>query len=210
MRSKPHNSFLLTWWQNIKKLFQASEQSSPVVPAFHEALERDEIFVNKYNTWKNGIVKKRFFTWLIDQYTIYQNQPTNIDQAFDFLDIPTSKGFAVHLFKTNYTKQEAQYILEYLREKAQELRYIKQLADVRSYNRPNWVETVERYYLKPSRRIESSKKVNQLYGNIRIELLFRNDKVYQLKFSATHYQDHLYEAPKDFSQLIQYLCFKAP
>ena len=46
-------------------------------------------------------------------------------------------------------------------------------------------------------------KAGQAFGNINIELLLRNDKVMNLKFSATTYRDHQFEEAGDFNELMR-------
>ncbi len=195
----------MKFWDTIKNLFQESEKSTPAQPAIHHLIQREAEFIQQYELWVNRLVKKRLFNWLSEQYAIYLTSPNDIDKGIDFLNTPSSKGFVIHFYKTNYTNQEGQFLLDYLKDKVLELSYLKQLSDVRSYNRPNWVETVERHYLKPQPIFKEGEKINQKFGNIKIELLFKNEKVHQLKFSATIYKDHLYADASRFEALMQHI-----
>jgi len=71
-------------------------------------------------------------------------------------------------------------------------------------NRPQWVESIQRHYLKPSLNFKKkeTEKFNQGYGNIKIELEFRNEKVFNLRFSATTYQDHNFNKADEFKELM--------
>lgn len=190
-------------WQQIKNLFQEASQSSPSNPAVHEVIVRDEVQLADYETWKNTLVKRRLVDWLNDQHAIFKVLPDDIDEALDFLDTPSSKGFVIHFYKTRYTKREATYFFDYLKEQVRNLGYRLQVGDIRTYNRPNWVETVERYYLKPPPDFQSKEKFNQRFGNITIELLLKNDAVFNLRFRATTYNDHLFKEADEFHDLMQ-------
>lgn len=193
----------INWWQYLRGLFQEAEQSSPSQPVIHEVIARSEAEKADYTQWKEALMRRRLINWLSDQYAIFSVLPADIDEALDFLDTPSSKGFAVHFYKTNYTRREVIFLSEYLKEQVLALNYRSQISDTRTYNRPQWVETVERHYLKPRYGAPIAGKLKQRFGNITIEVLLRNDQVHQLKFRATIYKDHLFHAPEDFHELMQ-------
>ena len=196
----------MDWWSKIKQLFKEGEQSSAAQPAEHRVLKRDFAYELNYQDWQRSIRKRRFLDWLIQQYVVFQTEPSKLDRTLDFLDTPSSKGFVVHLHQTSYLKEESQFILDHLKERVRESGYMMQLSDWRIYNRPKWVESVERYYLKPRPNFIEDEPINQHYGNIRIELVFRDEQVYHLKFSATGYHDRLYKEAASFKDLLQHLC----
>lgn len=192
------------WWQYLKGLFKEAEQSSPSNPVIHEVITRSEAERADYLQWKDALMRRRLINWLSDQYAIFKVLPNDIDEALDFLDTPSTKGFAIHFYKTNYTRREVIFLSEYLKEQVLALNYRTQVADTRTYNRSQWVETIERHYLKPRYGAPTEEgKLKQRFGNITIEVLLRNDQVHQLKFRATSYKDHLFHSPEDFHDLMQ-------
>lgn len=193
------------FWEQVKALFTSAEESSPIQPAVHEMLVRTEEEQADYEHWKNTLVRRRLLDWLGNQFAIYQALPNDTDEAVDFLNTPSMKGFVVHFNQTQYSFRDAIYLLDYLKERIKTLDYRLQLSDVRTYNRPNWVESVQKHYLKPRTNFEEGKKIDQQYGNISIDLVLRNDKPYHLRFSATSYSDHLYEDAAPFDELMQVL-----
>jgi len=195
------------FWNKIKKLFSDSEQSSPSQPAIRQMIERSEEEKADYVQWKKTAASRRLLDWLNDQYIQFKRQTNNIDEAIDFLNTPSSKGFVVHFYQTRYSPREIIHFFDFLKEKVLTLNYSSYVSDSRTYNRPKWVETVQRHYLKPKilRQAAEQKKTDQQFGNITIELLLRNDKIYQLKFRATTYQDHKFMKAKDFPELMQSL-----
>lgn len=190
-------------WQYIRNLFQEAEESSPSNPAMHSVIERSEAEKESYGNWLRSLVKRRLVGWLSDQYAIYRVLPQDIDEALDFLNTPSSKGFVIHFYKTNYNRREVTHFFDYLKEQIRELNYKVQLSDSRTYNRQAWVETVERHYLKPRPNFEKGKKIDQRFGNVTIELVLRDDQVHQLKLQATTYQDHMYDKAREFRDLMQ-------
>lgn len=192
-------------WNYFKNLFNEVEQSSPSHPLIHEMIERSDEEKQRYERWKNTLARRRLQDWLKNQYAIYKVLPEDIDEAIDFLDTPSSKGFVIHFFKTQYAKQEVQFLFDLLKEQVLKETYRTQISDRRTYNRPNWVETVERHYLKPRPQPKTEGKLHQQYGNVTIELLLRNDQVYNLKFRANSYRDHLFHDAIEFEELLQKL-----
>ena len=190
-------------WSHIKALFQTAEESSPSNPVIHELIERGAEEIVLYEAWKNSPACRSLTGWLWSQYGIWQTLPGEIGETIDFLDTPSSKGFAVHFYKMEYSRHDATYLFDYLKERVLTLPYRCQISDTRTYSQKDWVETVERHHLKPRPSHAKGELFNQQFGNITIELLLRNDAVYNLKFSATSYNDHLYRPAGDFGDLME-------
>jgi len=186
----------------FKDFFQQAEESSPSQPLIHEMIKRTEVERNDYEYWKRTVVCKNLLNWLSDQYAILKVLPNDTDEAIDFLNTPSSKGFVVHFYKMEYSQRDVTYLFDLLKEKILGLDYRIQISDRREFNRPDWVEKVERHYMKPKPDFMKAEKLNQRFGNVTVELLFRNDKVYQLKFRATIYKDHLFKEADTFQNLM--------
>ncbi|MEM9823977.1 MAG: hypothetical protein AAF985_23025 [Bacteroidota bacterium] len=195
------------FWDKIKKLFSESEQSSPSQPAIRQMIERSEEEKADYIQWKKTLARRRLLDWLNDQYLQFMGPSDHFDEAIDFLHTPSSKGFVIHFYQTRYTPREITHFFDFLKEKVLTLDYSSYVSDSRTYNRPKWVETVQRHYLKPKilRQAAAQQKIDQRFGNITIELLLRNDQIHQLKFRATTYQDHKFKEAGAFSDLMQSL-----
>lgn len=190
-------------WDKFKDFFQQAEESSPSKPLIHEMIERTAEQKKDYEFWKTAFVCKRLQKWLSDQYAIFQALPDDTDEAMDFLDTPSSKGFVIHFHKTEYSERDVTYLFDLFKEKVLNLDYRTQISDRREFNRPNWVEKIERHYLKPKPDYMKTEKFNQGFGNITIELVFRDDKPHQLKLRATVYKDHLFKDAESFQSLMQ-------
>lgn len=197
------NIFMSNLWNQFKNLFKEAEQSSPSKPLIHELIERNEAEIKDYTFWKNTLVRRRLIDWLNDQYAIYLHQPENIDEALDFLNTPSSKGFVIHFHRTRYSRRDVTHFFDYLKERVLGLNYRIQISDTRTYNRPMWVETVQRHYLKPKPNFERKGKINQQFGNVTIEFELRNDVAHYLKFQATSYKDYQFDDARDFKELMQ-------
>ena len=198
---------MANFWDYIKGLFKEAEESSPTQPVVHELIKRSETEKEDFQQWKQGLVCKRMNDWLMNQYAIFGKIPDDIDEALDFLDTPSSKGFAIHFNQTRYNRRDVTHFFDSLKEKVLELNYRTQISDTRTFNRSNWVENIQRHYLKPRPNFQKNEKLDQQYGNILIELVFHNDDPYQLRFSATTYKDHQFKDALAFKELMANVLF---
>ena len=189
-------------WDFFKNLFQEVEESSPSKPLIHEEINRSEQELQTYQAWKKSLDYRRTIDWLNDQYAIWQVLPQDIDDSLVFLNTPSSKGFAVHFQKTKIGAQQATLLFDYLKEKVLTLNYRPQVSDTRTWSANSVVQTTERYYLKPRTSKTAEGKIKQLFGNITIELLHKNNVPFNLKFRSTSYNDRLYLPPDDFKVLM--------
>jgi len=196
-------------WNFFKNLLPKAERSSPSQPLIHEMIERTEEELEDYRQWKQTLVLRRLLDWVKDQFTIYKVAPEDTDEAIDFLDTPSSKGFVIHFNQTRYSRRDATHLFDYLKESVLNQNYRTQISDTRSYSRNKWVETVERHYLKPGLKIQTEPseagKFEQKYGNVMIELELRDDKVHNLRFRATSYQDRQFHDASEFGELLQFI-----
>ena len=167
-------------WDFFKNLFQEAEESSSFKPLIHETIVRDEKELAVYQAWKESLEHRRSIDWLNDQYAIWQVLPKEIDESILFLNTPSSKGFAVHFKESFIENHHAVHLFDY----------------------KNAVQTVDRYYLKPRTSKTADGKINQIFGNITIELLHKDNVPFNLKFQATAYNDRLYQPADDFQLLM--------
>lgn len=197
-------------WQYMKDLFKAEQESSPVKPYIQEPLEREEEEVESYDLWKRTLAKRRLLDWLNMQYASFvMNGEAEIDRTIDFLNTPSAKGFVMHFDEQLHNRSDFIHLFDYLQERVLDMNYKKYMSDTRTYNKTRndntWVETIQRHYLKPRFKVLDDNTFDQRFGNIKIELLFRNDKIRNLQFSATRYSDRNYAEGNTFNDLMREL-----
>ncbi len=194
-------------WNYIKNIFQSTANSSASNPAIHELIQRSEAEIQDYEKWKKSLVCRRLLDWVNNQYAAYLLHPAEIDEAIDFLRTPSAKGFVIYFRKMNYSKREIQHFFDLLKEQVKKLGYRSYVSDTRTYTKGKWVENIQRHYLKPRSNFEQEQarppqQLGQQYGNINIEICTRDEEVWNLKFSATSYNDRMYKKADDFGGLI--------
>lgn len=194
----------MSFWDNITNIFRQAEESSPSQPAVHELIKRSEAELADYERWKKTLGSKRLLNWLVDQYAVFKSGGRQ-DQAMGFLDTPSSKGFVIYFSQTQYSRAEIGHFFHYLKERVQSLNYRSDISDRRVFSRKDWVETIERHYLKPRARYEEVGAINQGFGNVMIELEFRNDVPNNLRLRANVYNDAMFAEAGSFGALVMAL-----
>lgn len=193
-------------WQHFQNLFQKVEQSSKTQPVLHDPIIRSVKELAAYENWKKWMVKKQLIKWLETEYVNFLKDGQPVDKSIIFLDTVSSKGFAIHFSELRYNTIQANHLFDYLKEKIIALNYKKYSGDIKTYTKGTIIESLAKYYLKPSlKNMLKGPLFNQEFGNITIELICQNDLPTLLKFSATVYNDRSYQSPKSFGALMQHL-----
>ena len=191
-------------WQRIKTLFKEAEQSSLSNPIIHTILERSDKQKSDFYRWSDLGYEQHFFSWLQNCYRTFVNKEQS-PKEISFLNTTSKKGFVLYLNRgKRFDRPE--YIMDAIWNRIKKLGYVNYVSDKKSYNTGPYIESSQRHYLKPPLDFSPGNKLNQLYGNVCIELILRNDRPQYLKFSATTYQDHMFQDAYEFSTLIQELC----
>ncbi len=201
-------------WDQLKSIFQSAEESQPSSPAIHEVLSRHKDETEAFARWRDGLVCRRLLDWLSDQYALFLTEPNRVDSGLDFLSTKSQKGFVIHFNDTQYSLKEAEFFQLYLRERVLTQAYRTQVADARTYSKAGATERTDRYYLKPrpswshpdgpdvAMDGHTADQHDQQFGNVMIELVVRNDKPHQLRFSAAIYHDRVYKDATGFGALM--------
>ncbi len=95
------------------------------------------------------------------------------------------------------------FIMEYFKRKIIEIGYRQAGSDKKVKSVEDYVLTIEKYYLKPPLQVEPP--IDQLYGNIALELHYFNDIPNYLKLTASIYSDRMYKPHMDFSEMVERL-----
>lgn len=210
----------MDFWKHLKKIFSNSDKSDALScgaqenretrQLSHTALQRSEQEQDSYHEWLCSQNRHAMLEWINKSYEDFSNCCSSYDHALDFLMIPTVNGFVIHYDAQRWDSDHFVCFFDYLSTRVKELGYYCQVADVKSISRGGKVETTQRYFLKPPRQRHlpkhSEEKLDQQYGNIMITLCLVNERIVNLKFSATHYCDRAYKEPKSFHELLNHVC----
>lgn len=193
------------FWQKIKDIFLEQQVVSETVPVIHEIIERSKKEKSEYDQWIRSKEKERIKEWLNHEFDQWLLSSNNKIRGINFLKTPSSNGFVVFYDQLNYSQKGILYFFDYCKQKVLDLNYKASLSDLRTFNKAKYVETIQRHYLKPRIKLILEEKSNQLFGNVNIELISRDGKYHQMKFSATTYNDKKYEEGRSFEELMKEL-----
>ena len=104
-----------------------------------------------------------------------------------------------------HNSQDFQFLLDHFAAAFIDNGYTLKAADLRTYNCPlGKVETIERYYLKPSKTCLNEGKIEQCFGNITLTLHARSNVPMYLQCRAAHYRDmNMFQPSHSLSKLVE-------
>ncbi|MCB0736096.1 MAG: hypothetical protein KDC92_01190 [Bacteroidetes bacterium] len=197
----------MTFFKKVINQVFGGKEDPPVSnePVLQETIKRPLGEIAAYETWKTSAAKNYATSFIVSQYRSAQNGEENVS-VFRVLNSGSSNGFLLRRVD-DISAIEFQHLFDYLKEKTLEFDYLPYMSDRRMFNRKDFVETVERHYLKPNwksntKAANATGKMYQIFGNINIELFKMNDEPTHLKFLAHHYVDHKYHEPEPFGELV--------
>lgn len=165
------------------------------------ALLREEPFKAYFNQWKKSKVCRELLNELHGNFL--NGEPldgTSLD--IDFHYSPGANGFSVYDLKEENKHDPDTYrsLMDLFREKVIAMNYRPYSSTFEERTLVDKITRKERHYLKPG-AWNTEMPMEQLYGNILIELDFVNDEVEQLKLLATYYTGYDYKPAGNFEEL---------
>jgi len=176
----------------IKQLFpQKTTEANVKTPYLSEPIQRSKRYEQEYFRWLNeGHFRK--ILEVID--SAYENKRASQPDVIDvhLLQSIYANGIAITYNADIFSFQTFHFLFDYLKEKVVPLGYKENIAERKMYDKATYVETVEKYYLKPDMPLGENGLFDQLYGNVLIELVLVNDKPSYIKLLVSLYSDRLY------------------
>lgn len=183
------------------------------IPLITEEIKRSEAYKNAYFRWLN----EGKYRWLLQKincgYELKKKDEID-DLQIHILHSTGANGFAVS-YSLLMEDKDLQFLLDYLKERVLQLGYKSYSSERRIFDRKEYVETIEKHYLKPitSKVIPenahyhpNNKEIyDQIYGNIIIEYISIDDKPSFLRMMRHYYSDFLYMPARPFDDLVNHL-----
>ncbi|MGD1839787.1 MAG: hypothetical protein ACFB0B_02665 [Thermonemataceae bacterium] len=188
----------------FKKLFLAESNERQKVITHKKLLVRGDDFKKSYFKWLNGHEYQNALNAIEKAYW-KKREKEEATWAVHLLQMPYANGFAIS-YPSEFSSQEFQFIFELLKDRSIHLGYTLVDATTKLTDKLVFVETVDKYYLKPPLKSEQlTPPIDQLYGNISIEHTWVDNQPSYIKYVATLYTDRLYKKALPFDQLIHQL-----
>jgi hypothetical protein len=189
-----------------EKLFGQSSQSKPASePVVHEIIKRSERERKSFESWLESHELKGMLHFIRNQYAL--GKSGSEDQAMiRLLDASPSFGFMLR-YPENMKAANFKHLFDYFKDRLKSLGYKVYVSDRKIHDRGENVEITERHHLKAGKNLKNfgKKPLEQLYGNVTIELLLSNDRPQQIKFLCNAYKDRSFSEAKNFDELIELL-----
>ncbi len=187
----------MTFFDKIsRKLFPQDKAVSR--PDVHEVLKRPERDRLAYQDWQH---QPECEALVREVAQAYYYKKTNISSELEvhLLNTAYANGFAVS-YVPRLPAKEFQHLFEYFKDQVTRMGYRVVNADRRIKDKVTYVETIEKYYLKPPLHRGEIKagSIDQLYGNVAVEHVLINDRPSYIKVQASIYSDRLYQDARHF------------
>ncbi len=171
----------------------------------HQLIVRSQEEKRLYEEWKNSPCKEKVLSYISNNYKTWLTTSCDQCDAIDFLKLPSYRGFIIHFMDIEHDCNEVTCLFDYLKERVLELGYKSYVSDEKLVPKSRWMERTERHYLKPLVSLKKNEKIEQRFGNINIELRFRDDEALHLKFTAATFHNCQFKNAEEFDELMNYI-----
>ncbi len=159
-------------------------------------LVRPESFVQAHRSWL-ATTGREMLKWISENYERALRYPKNEASAGDDLFLYQSgpaTGVLVVATGTPWSLEDWQHLLDELKNRVSKVQhYLLSHADVRQRLLPAGIETIERYALKPDiRTMFDQGQIQQMFGGVRLDLAYLNQKPMQLRVILDRVRDRRY------------------
>ncbi|SDK16252.1 hypothetical protein SAMN05421823_10231 [Catalinimonas alkaloidigena] len=173
----------------LERLFPKPAQQGPV-RLVHEVLRRSERFADEYIAWQQAGHEQHMIELLSRAYYLKRNDMA-VEPEIHLLTTPYANGFAV-MCPPQLPLRELSFWLDALKNRILTLGYRVASATHELREKSRYLESSERYALKPPFCTDPTVLCDQRYGNIQVEAIAIDDRASYLKVVVTVYSDALY------------------
>ncbi|MGF1532432.1 MAG: hypothetical protein ACFCUI_01910 [Bernardetiaceae bacterium] len=174
------------------------------LPILEEPLTRSVQEKQAYWHWLNEGTYRPLLQELRKGYDLKKNKQQGGKLEVHLLRSEQSNGIAVTYPKT-LPPVQFQYLFDLLRDRSQNIGYQHYTSGRRTFDRPQYIETIDKHYLKPPKSGLVTPPFDQQYGNILIEMIWIDRRPSFMRLMAHVYSDHLFNTPRPFDELLDQL-----
>lgn len=190
-------AFLDNLWD---RLFPNDKDKRPV--QVMEELRRSTHYKNSYNTWKESSEAKSLLKAVERSYYLKKNHIQG-EYALHLFQSASANGFAL-THHPSLDPQTFQFLLDFWRDRMLALSYRLANTDRQIREKGNYVETIEKHYLKPPLS-RNQAQADQRFGNVLLEYVLIDQQPSYLKVMVTVYSDRLFTEAQPFDELLDHL-----
>ena len=193
----------------FKKLFPKRNKTLPIV---REKLKRSEKENVEFQIWSSSGDATYWLARIYESYHLKRQGLVSQDIQVHLFSSAASNGIAISYTNAMSTKQ-FRFLFDKLKESILNLPYPYKLytSDRAHYERTNYIETIEKHYLKPvygtnkevGNELKSDGQLPQFYGNILIEYIQIDGEPSFIRLLANIYSDRLFLDALPFEEMIK-------
>ena len=197
----------MSFFDKIFKNIFANTDNPVLGVAVHEVLSRSRRDQKAYEAWK---LNQSHLSLLqqVNQAYYYKKTGIRSDITIHLFQSDYANGFAIS-YLSSIGKKNFQHLFDFFRERVAAMSYRLANADRQIVDKKNFVETREKYYLKPPLNLKETGDVSipsdQRYGNISIEHVLADDHPQYIKVIVTIYADRWFKPPQCYDEFVDQL-----
>ena len=192
----------------FKKLFPKRNKAIPLVKENLKRTEKEEL---EFQIWSSSPDSNYWFSRIYESYHLKRQGLPSPDIDVHLFASSASNGIAITYTNAMSSKQ-FRFLFDKLKKSILELPYPYKLytSDRSHYERTNYVETIEKHYLKPvygtskevGNELKTDGQLPQFYGNILIEYIQIDGEPSFIRLLANIYSDRLFLGAFPFEELV--------
>ena len=177
-----------------------------------ENLKRSEKEELEFQIWSSSADAKYWFARIYESYHLKRQGLPSQDIQVHLFSSAASNGLAITYTNAMSSKQ-FRFLFDKLKDAILNLPYPYKLytSDRAHYERNNYVETIEKHYLKPvygtnkevGTELKTDGQLPQFYGNILIEYIQIDGEPSFIRLLANIYSDRLFLDALPFEELVE-------
>jgi len=193
----------------LKKLFPKRNKKIPLIKENLKRSEKEEL---EFQIWSSSADAKYWFARIYESYHLKRQGLPSQDIQVHLFSSAASNGLAITYTNAMSSKQ-FRFLFDKLKDAILNLPYPYKLytSDRAHYERNNYVETIEKHYLKPvygtnkevGTELKTDGQLPQFYGNILIEYIQIDGEPSFIRLLANIYSDRLFLDALPFEELVE-------
>ena len=193
----------------LKKLFPKRNKKIPLIKENLKRSEKEEL---EFQIWSSSADAKYWFARIYESYHLKRQGLPSQDIQVHLFSSAASNGLAITHTNAMSSKQ-FRFLFDKLKDAILNLPYPYKLytSDRAHYERNNYVETIEKHYLKPvygtnkevGTELKTDGQLPQFYGNILIEYIQIDGEPSFIRLLANIYSDRLFLDALPFEELVE-------
>lgn len=198
---------MMSFFDKIFKKVFSNNDNPAIGVAVHEVLTRNSREMKAFDAWKLNAVYSQLLKEVAHAY-YYKKTGIRSDITIHLFQSAYANGFAV-TYLPRVGKKHFQHLFEFFKERVMEMDYRIANADRQIIDKKSYVETREKYFLKPALNLQEAGNritpAEQLYGNVSLEHVLADNQPQYIKVFVSIYSDRLYKQALNYDEFVERL-----